>query len=238
MTFGPVRLPAAGMPRPHIRGLVLAELAAFLFLILPSLLLSYSVAETSGIGFPLAASAIILRDLALVFLILYFLRRNGESLRRIGWRGRHIFRETMLGLALYIPTFLGTMLLSWLLQWMKLSSPGRQVPSALAPAGAWEMLLAVALVFVVAIAEETIFRGYLILRFRMVTRSLPLAVVISCGLFAVGHGYEGVSGVILVGYLGVVFALVYLWRGSVVAPAAMHFVQDFLGIVLLPLLLQ
>jgi len=37
-----------------------------------------------------------------------------------------------------------------------------------------------------------------------------------------------------VGGMGLVFALVYLWRGSLVAPIVMHFLQDFIGIVLAP----
>jgi membrane protease YdiL (CAAX protease family) len=40
----------------------------------------------------------------------------------------------------------------------------------------------------------------------------------------------------MVGVMGVVFAVVYLWRGSLVAPMVMHFLQDFLAIVVLPLL--
>jgi membrane protease YdiL (CAAX protease family) len=36
--------------------------------------------------------------------------------------------------------------------------------------------------------------------------------------------------------MGLAFALVYLWRKSLVAPIVMHFLQDFIGIVLLPLL--
>lgn len=32
--------------------------------------------------------------------------------------------------------------------------------------------------------------------------------------FALGHGYEGSAGVVTVGVMGMVFALVYLWRGS------------------------
>jgi membrane protease YdiL (CAAX protease family) len=55
-------------------------------------------------------------------------------------------------------------------------------------------------------------------------------------IFSLGHGYEGSAGVITVGFMGLVFALVYLWRGSLVAPMVMHFLQDFIGIVLSPLL--
>jgi membrane protease YdiL (CAAX protease family) len=39
-----------------------------------------------------------------------------------------------------------------------------------------------------------------------------------------------------VGCMGIAFALVYLWRGSLVAPMVLHFLQDGAGIVLLPLL--
>ena len=36
--------------------------------------------------------------------------------------------------------------------------------------------------------------------------------------------------------MGIVFALVYMWRQSLVASIVMHCLQDFIGIVLLPLL--
>ncbi len=80
------------------------------------------------------------------------------------------------------------------------------------------------------------FRGYLILRFRALTASPTLAVLVSAVIFAIGHGYEGAAGVITVGTMGVIFALVYSWRQSLVAPIVMHFLQDFLVIVLIPLL--
>jgi membrane protease YdiL (CAAX protease family) len=89
---------------------------------------------------------------------------------------------------------------------------------------------------VVALAEETLFRGYLILRFQALLRSSAWAVLLSSAIFSVGHGYEGSAGLVTVGVMGVVFAVVYLWRRSLVAPIVMHFLQDFLSIVLLPLL--
>jgi membrane protease YdiL (CAAX protease family) len=94
----------------------------------------------------------------------------------------------------------------------------------------------VALVVIVAIAEETIFRGYLLLRFMGLGMGKTSAVVLSSAIFAVGHGYEGSAGLATVGVMGVLFAVVYLWRGSLVAPMVMHFLQDFLAIVVLPLL--
>jgi uncharacterized protein len=96
--------------------------------------------------------------------------------------------------------------------------------------------LAAVLVAVVAVAEETIFRGYLMLRFQALLRGSAQAVLLSSVIFSLGHGYEGSAGLVTVGVMGAVFAVIYLWRRSLVAPIVMHFLQDFLSIVLAPLL--
>jgi CAAX protease family protein len=41
---------------------------------------------------------------------------------------------------------------------------------------------------------------------------------------------------VTVGVMGAVFAIIYLWRRSLVAPIVMLFLQNFLSIVLPPLL--
>jgi membrane protease YdiL (CAAX protease family) len=102
--------------------------------------------------------------------------------------------------------------------------------------GMAEFLLAFVLVVIVALAEETIFRGYLILCLKAVTPSPAVAVFLSGAVFSLGHGYERSAGVVTVGVMGLVFAFVYMWRQSLVAPIVMHFLKDFIGIVLLPLL--
>jgi membrane protease YdiL (CAAX protease family) len=212
------------------------EVAVFLILILPSLVLSLFAVREGSVSFALAASATIARDLALVALVLYFLWRNGESVARIGWTARRAWKEVILGAALFVPFFFGTALLERGLLWAGLPAPKTPLPGFLKAQGVAETLLAVALVAVVAVAEETVFRGYLLLRFRAVLHSPVWAVLLSSFIFSLGHGYEGSAGLVTVGIMGAVFALVYLWRGSLVAPVVMHFLQDFLGIVLLPLL--
>jgi uncharacterized protein len=212
------------------------EVAVFLLLIVPSMALSLFVIRQGQLSFVLTATAIILRDLGLVGLILFFLWRNGESVSRTGWTWRHPARELILGVLCFVPVFLGAALLERALLRAGLSPPATPLPSFLKEQGPAEALLAVLLVTVVALAEETIFRGYLLLRFRAVLRSTTASVLLSSAIFAVGHGYEGSAGLVTIGVMGAVFALVYLWRGSLVAPIVMHFLQDFLSIVLLPLL--
>ncbi|MDA8186692.1 MAG: type II CAAX endopeptidase family protein [Dehalococcoidales bacterium] len=214
----------------------LVEVSVFLFLIVPSMVLSLFVVKQGGLSFVLVAVATILRDLALVSLILLFLWRNGEPIGRIGWTFENGWKDIVLGVVLFIPLFFGAGLLESAFRAAGLSAPSTPLPSFLTAKGYSEFILAFVLVVVVALAEETIFRGYLILRFRNIAQSVPAAIILSAVIFSLGHGYEGSAGIATVGLMGVALAIVYVWRRSLVAPIVMHFLQDFIGIVLLPLL--
>ncbi len=117
-----------------------------------------------------------------------------------------------------------------------LPAPESAIPHFLQAHGGVQLALAAILVVVVALAEETVFRGYLILRLLGVEAPPRLAVAASAAVFALGHGYEGAARLATVAAIGVVFGAIYRWRGSLVAPAVMHFLLDMIGIVLLPLL--
>lgn len=226
----PIESPERSGPPLRVQGV---EVTVFLFLVVPSLALSFfTTAGTSG--FVLTAAATILRDLALVGLILFFLWRNREPLTAILWTGRHLHREIALGIALFVPVYYGATLLDGLLRSAGLSSPPSSLPEGLLPTGPGQTALAVLLVCVVALSEETIFRGYLLHRSRAISGSRGFAVLVSTLIFAIGHGYEGAVGVLTVAVLGVVYASVALWRKSLVAPMVMHLLQDLLVIVILP----
>ena len=124
-----------------------------------------------------------------------------------------------------------TNLLSGVLHGAGLSAPTK-LPSFLVAKGHAGLLLAVVMVIVVAFVEETIFRGYLIRRFKSATQHPWAAVLFSSLVFSLGHGYEGMSGVISIFCLGAVLAVIYLWRKSLVAPMVIHFCIDFSSIVL------
>jgi len=214
----------------------ITEVAVFLFLIAPSMAFSFFAVKEGTISFVLAGVSTILRDLALVSLVIFFLWRNRESVKMIGWVGRNGLREAAIGILLFIPMFYAAGFLDQLLVAAGFSSPATPLPALEATGGIFESILGFILVTIVAISEETIFRGYLLLRFNNIFSSTFFAVILSAFIFSLGHGYEGTAGVITVGFMGFVFAIVYLWRGSLIAPIVMHFLQDFIGIVLLPLL--
>jgi|WetSurMetagenome_2_1015567.scaffolds.fasta_scaffold232949_2 uncharacterized protein len=214
----------------------LIELSVFLLLIVPSMALSFLAVKQGSLGFVLVAIATIFRDLGLVSLILYFVWRNSEAVAMIGWTLRNVKKDALLGFVLFFPFTWGTGVLERAFQAIGFTVPSTPTPSFLDARGVGQLVLGSLLVAVVALTEETIFRGYLILRLRAVRRSSVLAVVLSAAIFSLGHGYEGTAGVMTVGVMGAIFAIIYLWRKSLVAPIVMHFLQDFVGIVLVPIL--
>ncbi len=219
------------------RRVQVVELLVFCLLVVPSLIASFLVQGSQVGSFPIVAAAIIFRDAALVALVVYFLWRNGERLGLLGWRWKHMVREAALGCLLFIPFTYGVGFLARAFVAAGLSAPS-EPPTFLIPHGTAQLSLAMVLLVVVAFSEETIFRGYLMLRLKTATRSTAGAVLVSAAIFSVGHGYEGTAGVAAVGVIGILLALVYLWRGSLVAPMTMHFLQDFMGLVVAPLLLH
>lgn len=215
------------------RRVQLVELLVFLLILLPSMVLPALGMRPEELRFPLVAAAVIVHNIALVSLVAYFLWRNGEGLRAVGWRAARPVREAFVGAALFVPFFLAVALLERLLRAAGLTAPAAP-PEYLLPQTAPEQLLALVLIVAVAVGEETIFRGYLIRRFDAVSRSRAIAVVLSTIIFALGHGYQGSLGIVAVGLIGVGFALIYFWRGSLIAPMVMHFLQDFMGLLVAP----
>jgi membrane protease YdiL (CAAX protease family) len=214
----------------------LVELLVFLFLIVPSMLLSLFITRQGVASFVLIAVSTILRDLALLSLIFYFAWRDREPLGRLGWRYETLDGDIFWGFVLYIPFVFVIGLVEQVFSAAGLSQPSTPPEAQFQFAGAAQLVLAVILVVVVAICEETIFRGYIFLRLRTVTTSTTAAVLLASALFALGHGYEGSAGMATVGVMGLLFNLIYLWRKSLVTPMILHFLQDFLAIVVAPFL--
>lgn len=222
-----------GGPAKKVQAL---ELGVFLSLVVPAMVLSFFGTTEGDISFIKVAAASIVRDIGLVLLVLYFVWRNKESHRAIGLRAGNLSGEIMVGILLFIPLYLLLVLLEYIARLAGLETPGG-APAFLIPSGLEETLVAYVLLVVVAFSEEVLFRGYLIRRFHAVTNSKVAAVLLSSGIFAFGHVYEGGTGVLVVGILGVFFAVVYLWRGSLIAPIVLHFFQNFMGMIVLPSLM-
>ena len=228
------------MDKPNTRGDLcrrdLFEVSVFLFLIVPSIIISFFASGSEGMSFPVTAFSLIFRDIALTSLIVFFLWRNGEPLTLIGWHFNGLLKDAAIGAGLSVPVMIGIPLMEKAFQHLGLSSDISQLPQFLSAKGPLQILLAGLLVIVVAVTEETIFRGYLTLRFNALTTSLASSVIITSGIFSLAHGYEGSASVGTIGVLGIILTLIYIWRKSLIAPMVIHFFIDFFPLVLMPLL--
>lgn len=200
------------------------------------MVLSHFAIKQPGFGFVPAAIGTILHNLAFLSLIAFFAWKNREAWERFGLTKSGAAREAVVGVWLFVLMTLAASLVEKSLSALGVSLPDKALPSFLTPSSPGAYVLALVLVLLVAISEEVLFRGYLILRLTSVTGGRLPAVLISTLIFASGHGYEGISGVVAVFLIGLVLSMVYLWRKSLVAPMVMHFLQDFLGIFVLPLI--
>lgn len=241
--------PAAAEPQPpplpnassgNSRRRDLAELLVFVSLFLPRIVGSYMIGGHGSATFLYTALVTILSDLPPVALIGYFLWRNGESRRAIGLKAQGWWREALLGVGLYIPYAMVIGGVSWCLMTLCGKRPTiPTIPTFLQPTrDGLGYTLAVVLLIVVAFSEEVVFRGYLMLRLKSVTGHMAWAIGVSAMLFALAHGYQSWISICAIVAIGLIFSLIYLWRRSLVAPMVIHFIQDFMAMIIAPLLMH
>src|SRR5690606_1206208 len=175
--------PQASPPLPGSRRLYRLETLVFLLVLLPWMGFALAGASPERLDFALVAVVIMLHDLALTALALYLVWRGGEGLGAIGWSGRKAGREALLGVALFVPLFAAVALIQVLLRAAGCAEPSPP-PAFLLPDTAEERALALLFLPVVAVAEETVFRGYLLHRLCQASGSRAVAVVLSTVIFA------------------------------------------------------
>jgi len=98
-----------------------------------------------------------------------------------------------------------------------------------------ERLAFLGVVFTVSICEEFIFRGFAQQVFESTwQRGVLAGIVGSAALFALAHLYQGRRGLIATLVVGILFASIRSWTGSLIAPITAHFTADLTAGLLAP----
>ncbi|WP_455365835.1 CPBP family intramembrane glutamic endopeptidase [Kaarinaea lacus] len=71
------------------------------------------------------------------------------------------------------------------------------------------------------ITEEILFRGYLIWYLAQFGNT-PFAVIGSSVIFAIAHAYQGLKAIAVIFPIGLLFAFLYLYSGSLLPPMLLH----------------
>src|ERR1700691_3324570 len=110
-----------------------------------------------------------------------------------------------------------------------------QLARKIFPQDSEERLWFLAVVVTVAFCEELIFRGFIQHVFENWSGGVILAGILgSAGIFGVAHLYQGRRGLITTFVVGMLFALIRAWTGSLLAPLIAHFVADITAGLLAP----
>jgi uncharacterized protein len=123
-------------------------------------------------------------------------------------------------------------------QWFSLRRLARTPPerrglmglmaSRVMPQNLIERLAFVGLAVTVALCEEILYRGFALTVIERATDSAFAGILGSALLFGIAHLYQGWQGVRTTAVVGLVFAAVTLWTGSIAPAIAAHLVADLL----------
>ncbi len=163
-----------------------------------------------------------------LMLVIFFLRMGGESLRSLGGRGQGLTREAVFGVAtvpvLFGSTFLvGAFFHVFLPEQVSKSNPLLELVQSETDLA----LFLISSLYVGGIKEE-IQRAFVLRRFERFLGGLPTGLVLWSIFFGAGHAVQGIDNAVGAGVLGLLFGVLYLIRGSVVAPIWAHALYDML----------
>jgi len=81
------------------------------------------------------------------------------------------------------------------------------------------------------LGEEILYRGFMVTYFiEPYTVAFPwLALFLPAMLFSLAHYYQGYIAVLKIFALSILFALIFIWSGSLILPIIIHFLIDFIG---------
>jgi uncharacterized protein len=173
-----------------------------------------------------------------IFSVTLLLRLSGEEYKDIGFEKLAVLKQLrngfLFGLSIFI---LDTLLLNPILDAVlpQNSPQGIEMSTLFKDVHFLPVFLFIAL-FKGGLSEE-LWRIFILTRFEKILGKpgLILALLLSSAVFGVGHLYQGIGGMISIGIIGFLYALVYLRKKlaleAVTAHAAFNLIQVVLGYI-------
>ena len=182
------------------------------------------------IGYVVAVS--LADSVAVIGLVLLFLRTHGERPRDVLLGCRRIVREAVAGLPLILVAIgIAGVVLTVIQQFVPSlhnveHNPLQDLMKSPRNAG-----LFVVVAFVAGGLREEIQRAFLLHRFEAWLGGGVTGVIVTSAAFGAGHLIQGVDAAVATGLLGAFWGSVYLRRRSMIAPMVSHVGFDLLQIV-------
>ena len=178
--------------------------------------------------------AFITAILVIVF-VTFLLRLSKEKYRDIGFNRKSLLKQVrngcLFGIIIFIlDTFLISPLLDALLP--ASSAQGIDMSKLFSNTGYVFIFLFIG-IFKGGFSEE-LWRIFILTRFEKLfgKSGLIIALILSSTIFGIGHLYQGLSGLISISIIGLMYALVYLRKRSALEAVLAHATENTISIVL------
>jgi membrane protease YdiL (CAAX protease family) len=165
-----------------------------------------------------------LLDAAIVIgLTVFFLKAHGESVRDVLIGPRRVFREVLFGIALIPLVFaIVIVVLSLVLTYAPWLHNVPRNPLEDMLGSRLDAAIFAVVVMIAGGVREEVQRGFIVHRFGQYLGGGGTGVAIHSVLFGLGHYEQGYDAAIATGLLGLFWGVIYLRRGSIVAPVVSH----------------
>lgn len=181
------------------------------------------IAADGGLSLRYVTLLSLVDTVVLVALIALFIRVRRDDWRALFLGSRSPWREGVLGLALAPAVLvLVALLLAVVLRYAPwLHNVGENPLASLFRSGR-DIAIFAFVVVVAGGAREEIQRAFILNRFARDLGGAKLGLVLFSALFGLGHLLQGFDAALVTGLLGLIWGVLYLSRGSVVAPMVCH----------------
>lgn len=156
---------------------------------------------------------------------------SGLGFDQLGWQwdavGQQLVWGLIFGFGLGLCFYLIT---QWLMRFVGKAFYSTVVIEHLVPRDNRELLLVLAAMAPVVILEELLFRSLLLGGLAPIVPTTLLVLGLSI-LFGLLHSPQGIWGMFGAGFAGYLFAVLFLWQGSLLLPIVAHYVTNAFQII-------
>jgi uncharacterized protein len=179
--------------------------------------------EDGRLSPPFVFTLSLLDAVMVVGLVIFFLRAHRQPVREVLFRHRSTWREVLIGVVAIPGVFLFVILVLGLLLLFapQLHNVTRNPLEDMMLNPNDAMIFAVVVMISGGVREE-VQRGFVLHRFGQYLGGAGYGVVIYSVLFGLGHLEQGIDAAIATALLGALWGVLYLARGSTVAPMVSH----------------
>ncbi len=174
----------------------------------------------------------LLLESCITFLLLaLILKLHRESIRSIGWQWSRWKSNLFLGLALVPVLFMINALVSFALRTYLPEYYTERNPLIEIIHTPQQLALLIFSALVAGGIKEELQRAFILNKFRRYLGGAGVGLILWSLAFGAGHYVQGVQGIFIATVYGLIFGLIYLLSGNLIAPIVAHSAYDTLALL-------